>query len=279
MFAETIVTLIVSIFGLVAGSYIWEKCIRDRISVKQIKSLTDPDIPDLIRLYLELFPDSTKDYSAEYVRRLIEDSISPDPNKHVRCNDIVLLARYKKNVVGFLFCHFYPDRQKAIISYYGIDKTVLEARRGASDALLTRIYEKLSKSRCEYVFFDLECPDLKLIVNQKRERRARIELFKQTAKRFNLTAVEPEFIYKSPKIALEKEAREKRLCLLFVPLVSFPETKINKSQLIEFLRFVYFDCYGDIYSTNDHRFDQYRVGLNELISYYENSLPHEITIR
>jgi hypothetical protein len=48
--------------------------------------------------------------------------------------------------------------------------------------------------------------------------------------------------------------------------------------VISFLRFVYLDCYGDIYQTDDPRFQKYHEYLTQQLAEYEQALPEEISI-
>ena len=54
--------IIAGAIALVLGSYIWERKVRDRISVKHIKSAKDRDVGGLIELYISLFPDDGINY-------------------------------------------------------------------------------------------------------------------------------------------------------------------------------------------------------------------------
>ena len=172
----------------------------------------------------------------------------------------------------------YPDRRKAIISYYGIDKEVTEARKAASITLLAKIRSILTHN-CDYLFFDVERPFGRRLKEENSKRKARIALFKQNAISLGFHAYMLDFDYHQPKITLAKGTHEDSLLLMFVPLKQFQETKLSKEEVVTFLTFVYLDCYGDVYDMEDKRFLKYHQYLIKKVRDYEKPLPATIPIR
>jgi hypothetical protein len=277
---QTVIIIIAGIPVAVIAAYIWEKTIRDRVAVRRITSPDDDDVEGLIELYTELFPDEKTNYSGDFIVEMLDKDSEPTEARHVQAEDIVLVARFKREVVGFLFCHFYPARRKAIVSYYGIDGHFLEARKSAAGHLLKKLKAILtSRSRqCEYLFFDVERPNPKLEIEENRKRKCRILLFKQSARHLREKAYEIHFDYQSPRITLGEKTHKTSLVLMFISLKAATVSSLEREELIKFLEFVLLDCYGDIYRTDDPRFEKYHEHLNQLLKKYQKDLPARILV-
>lgn len=277
---ETILTSISGVVGAVVASFIWERKIRDRVYAKRITSPDDEDIPGLIELYTELFPDDTIDYSAEELCDFFEKQEEGEGLRHVEADDILLVAKFKGAVVGFMFCHYYPERHKAIVSYYGIDKNVLEARKLAASVLLKSIEKLLVRKHkeCEFLFFDVARPGKELSKEENLERKARISLFMQSARLIRKKAYVFQIDYHSPRVSMADETHERPLVLMFIPLKTQIPTIMKKSEVMSFLRYIFFDCYGDIYRVDDPRFEEYQKHLKEQVDEFEKVLPEEVLL-
>jgi hypothetical protein len=276
MLAETLIASTLGVAGTIFAAYIWEKQIRDRVFVRRIKSSDDADIEGMLELYLSLFPDDGVNYSCDDLIELTRAQDEFDEARHVKGENIMLVARFKSEVAGFLFCHFYPERKKAIVSYYGINKQIVEARRSAASRLLRSLHTLLKKRKCDFIFFDALRPGQDHPRAENSERKARLALLKQSAKALGLHACELQFDYRSPKITLAEGTHEDCLSLLVVPLSSAPVSHFAKTEVGGFLRFVYQDCYGDIYRTDDPRFQEYQKYLSKRVEDYEKSLPEQV---
>ena len=272
-----ILEAILAVLGTVGAAYVWERQIRDRISVRRVSGTGDEDTGGIIELYASLFPDDGRNYSAE---ELIEFTAVGLPDRHVRAEDIVLAARYHGDVVGFVFCHFYPERKKAIVSYFGIDRQVVEARRSAAKKLLRKLAQILSDRQhaCDFLFFDLLSPDSSASPAENAERKARPVLFKQSARALDLKAYRFHVQYECPRISLADGTHEHPLILMCVPLAARLERPVSKQDFLGFLRFIYLDCYGDLYPVNDERFTAFHEYLRSKLTQYEKSLPDQIQV-
>ncbi len=277
---EIVVTAILGIAATIIAAYVWETKIRDRISVKRIMNPNDKDIPQLLELYVDLFPNEISNYSSSDIMDLIEHQNHSKDVSHNISEDFIMVAKCKSDVIGFLLCHFYPEREKAIISYYGIDKNIRSARTSAAHSLLSAIHNELtSKGRsCKYLFFDVERPTNRLTRKERAERKARVTVFKQSARSFGRKAFCIEFDYSSPRITLSTGTRETPLTLMTIPLASSLEGSISRETLLEFLSFIYFDCYGDIYELNDPHFKSYQDHVSKKLEKYSASLPAKINL-
>lgn len=273
-----IIESIIAIGGAVLSAYIWETHIRDRISTKRISSPDDPDCDALLNLYQKVFPDDGTNYSTDEILELLDGSTEFSDDRHVRADNIILAAKCRGDVVGFLLCHFYPERRKAIISYYAINEEILEARRSAAMKLLARLKRILLDGRhpCDYLFFDLQGIDPTTPKEEAGKRKARPGLFRRSAKRLGLPAHLFQFAYACPKVAMRDDTHEYPFTLMCVPVSARLPQPVPRATVLEFLHFIYHDCYGDIYAVSDDRFQPYHDHLQQRLNHYEQTLPAEV---
>lgn len=270
-----VIESILAVVGAIASAYVWEKLIRDRVTVGRIRSSDDKKVSGLIDLYSTLFEDDGTNYSCE---ELIEFLIDRPRNRHLEVENIILTTSYHGDVVGFIFCHFYPTRRKAIVSYFGINKDILEARRKAADLMLAKLKRILQDSQhpCDTLFFDMQGVESPLPANQISERRARPVKFRQSAKALGMKAVIFDFPYRCPRVSLAPGTREYSFTLMCVPIISSLPSPMPRELLLSFLRFIYMDCYGDVYPAADPRFTEHHNYLEEKLTEYAATLPEQI---
>ncbi|MFC5458002.1 hypothetical protein [Prosthecobacter fluviatilis] len=273
-----IVESLLAVVGTITAAFVWENLIRDRVKVSRIKSANDKEVAGLIDLYTTLFTDDGTNYSCE---ELLEFT-NPNPNdRHLDVENIVLTASHHNDVVGFLMCHFYRHRRKAIVSYFGINKEVREARRKAADLMLSYLKKVLldAEHHCDFLFFDMQGVEGALPQNEITERRARPVKFRQSAKALGMKAVIFDFPYRCPRISLSPEAKEYSFTLMCVPLRTALPKYVSRELLLSFLRFIYEDCYGDVYPISDPRFIEHHKYLKAKLKEYESTLPEQILTR
>jgi len=271
---------LLAVAGAVLAAYLWETKLRDRVTVHRIRRSDDEYLESLLELYQRLFDDDSTNYSPAEILEFIDDADWATGKRHVVAENIVLAALFKHNVVGFLFCHFYPERRKAIISYYGIDKKVAEAKHHAARSLLVRLKRILvtGDHPCDYLFFDLQGVDFSTPKAKARERRARPVLFKQSARSLGLEAHLLEFPYVCPKVSLSHDTREYPFTLMCVPIRGKLSAPVSRETVLEFLRFIHLDCYGDLYPVADPKFAEYQKHLSQRLAHYEQVLPPAIPV-
>ena len=100
----------------------------------------------------------------------------------------------------------------------------------------------------------------------------------QSAREISEKAYTFHFDYHSPKAYLSDDTQERPLVLMFIPLKGIISTTMPKSQIMAFLKFIFLDCYGDIYRVDDPRFDEYQKHLGEIVSEFESNLPEKIEL-
>lgn len=260
------------------GLYVWQRRVLERIIVKRIKSSSDTHVDGLLRLYERLFPEEDgTNYTIEEINEFMDAKFEAE--RHVVVENIALVAILKEEVVGFILCALYPHkRRKAIVTYFAIDEDNDEARlKGAGDRILERLKKILIKSKkCDALFYELQAPDERGSSAEQRRRRARRLLFRRKAKASGLKAVEFQFPYQCGKVSLSSGVHESPFSLFCIGLREPIPKRVSKAQLLEYLDFIYMDCYGDLYPKDDPRFSEHQVHLTELLEHYKSTLPEVV---
>lgn len=274
---ETLTAVLVGIIVAVGGGiglHFWQRYFLERISVKRIKKPTDKHAQGLLDLYEAHFlqDDDDTNYSLSEVIELINDK--PEAKHHVDVENIALVAVLKNEIVGFLFCHFYPERRKAIISYFAIDKKNNEARIKAADQLLLKLKKILIEgNKCDALFYETEISEPTISKHERREREARRALFRLKAKAHGLKALEFKFQYECARVSLSDDVHERPFSLFCIGVQEQIPINLPKKQLLEYLRFIHLDCYGDLYPEDDPRFEEHQEYLRKRLEHYEKTLP------
>lgn len=260
------------------GLYIWQRRVVERISVKRIKSSSDKHVEGLLSLYQRLFPEELgTNYTIEEIVEFMD--AKPEAERHVKVENITLVAVLKGEVVGFILSSFYPDRRKAIVTYFAIDEQNDDARKSAADRLLGKLKALLVKGKkCDTLFYESQGVDVKDSVDERRKQRGRRLLFRLKAKAFGLKALEFQFPYQCARVSLSEEAHESPFSLFCVGIRESIPVSLSKTQLLEYLSFIYLDCYGDLYPKNDPRFQQHQAHLRRMLEHYEKTLPEVVTV-
>ncbi len=278
---EVVMPIVGVVGAIVAGivtSLIYDRKIKDRVSIKRVENSLDDDAAGLVKLYLEHFKKKS-DYTEEDMWEYLHQPEVPKENRPIRVEDFFLVAKYHGEVIGFLICAFYPDRRKAIIPYYAIDQnTPGLAQTNASRKLRKTIRKLLIKRTCRYLFFDVERPFANLPREELNLRKKRIRRFRMDAETAGLHAYAINFDYKTPKITIDPGAASTKLMLMVVPIVDKLSSPISRQDLMGFLRFIYLDCYGDIYELSDPRHAKYHAHLSQQLVSQEKTLPETVDL-
>lgn len=255
-----------------AGRYLYDRMYRDRIHVKQVKSARDRDAGKLIDLYLSIFGSDGTNYTGEELLEFLNEEI---PGRAVKVENLILVAKYKGDVVAFLLAHHYPERRKAIVSYVGRDEGVRETKRIATRILRERLVRMLKSDgrSCEYLFYDIQ---LRGKDEESGSHRVLSSRFQADAAALSLAAYELKFEYVCPRISLTDGTEEYRSRLFCVPLRGELPGKLPRDQVLDMLRFIYLDCHGDLYRVSDPRFALYQNYLGEVLERFEQALPEQI---
>lgn len=194
----------------------------------------------------------------------------------VDVENINLVAVLKNEVVGFIFCHLYPEKRKAIVSYFAV-KDGIDYYHKVAHKLLAKLKKTLINGNlCDDLYFEIQGFDSTTPKTEQRKRRGLRLLFSREAASFGLKVREFDFQYKCPRISMAEDAHEYPFSLFCVGLRDKIPNKIPKHQMIEILEFIYLECYGDLYPLNDKLFYKHHEHLQALLENYENILPEVI---
>ncbi len=261
------------------GLYVWQRRIVERISVKRIKSSTEKHVDGLLRLYERHFPEEEgTNYTIEEINEFMDSK--PEVERHVLVENIVLVAVLKGEVVGFMICHLYPQLEwrKAIVTYFAIDDDNVEARvKFAADRLVEKLKIILIKGKkCDLLFYELQVPEERHAADERRKRLGRRLLFRRKAKALGLKALEFQFPYQCAKVSLSHDAHESPFSLFGIGIRESIPANVPKSKLLEYLKFIYTVCYGDLYPKDDPRFAEHQKHLLGMLDHYEKTLPEMV---
>ena len=276
------VELFVGITGTIVATYLWETKIREHVTIHRIKYGADPTMTSLLELYSALFPDDGTNYTCEDMLELVLDENGRRRENYVPVDDVILAAKVQSEVVGFIFCHYYPERQTGIVSYFGINKSSQVARKQAAPRLLKRLLRILHRAEkpCQWLLFEIHVPEPDEDKHTNSERRAKGVLFKQTAKHLGIRAVELDFDYNRPRWSLDPRVEEEPMRLLCATLAKQPlQGTLSKSQVIHLLGTIHLCGYGDYYPVEDRHFQEFHEYLGSRRASYEERLPDPVPIR
>jgi hypothetical protein len=113
------IELFVTVVGgliVLALWYLWKTKLRDRVKVKSATKKSQKGVSGMLELYSRLFPDDGTNYSSEEILNFLADESGKRQTTHAQVEDFFLVATVRDEVVGFLFCHYYPEIKYAIIN-------------------------------------------------------------------------------------------------------------------------------------------------------------------
>src|SRR5207245_2139169 len=106
--------------------------------------------------------------------------------------------------------------------YYGIDKSVERARTVAAPAMMKRLLKLVKKElkHCKAIICEVESANSKLDQRENNARKARLRLFKETAKRFNYQLYELGIDYLQPQMEVTENGTftEESMLILYLPI-------------------------------------------------------------
>jgi hypothetical protein len=261
--------------------YMWEK-FRDRMKVKLVVRKNQKQVPGMLELYSRLFPEDGTNYSSEEILNFLADENGIKQSTHVQVEDLFLVATARNDVTGLLFCHYYPEINYAIVTYFGIDKNLPQARKCGAERLLKQLMKILKKRKhpCELLVFELQKPNKNLGEAQNLERKARVGLFRQRAAMFGLRAYHVLIEYQRPKLSLDPKLTEENLVLMCVPLGAHKSANtLPKAGVIKLLEFIHHYCYADFYSPSDPSFEIFQNYLKSRMDLYRRTLPDLVPVK
>lgn len=258
----------IKVFGFLID-FFWPGKLKEfQIKISRIKTTNHKEIQDFIEVYEETFPYDGSNYTAGELLEVFGDV--NNKKKYVIADNILLVAKFKDSIVGFIACFYYPKKQYGIIGYFGKTKSFKEESKYTSLKLLKKLKAILVKDhKCKLIVFELE---------PSKKDRAKAFLFKLYAQQLNLIAYELDFEYYRPKLSLEDSKDEEKLALLVIPINDTIKKTFSKNKVLDILNFIHFYCYGDYYNSKDNLHKQFQKYMHTRMEFYKTNLPEKIKV-
>jgi|GEM_PF-2613508 len=280
-----LIALIVGVASTVFGTLIYDYIKQNTsVRVKVIKKSSDKDIEGFVDLYNKLINEDIRIDPAEIISWIDEDRALRKVKTHNYLH-YLLVGKLSGEVVSFLKVMYCTDSKYLFIAYYGIDTENEKARRLAAPAMIKGLSKLIMAEMkdCKGIVLEVQAPSPKIDFQENNERKARIRLFKETAKRLNYRMYEVGIDYLQPQMDInsEDEFEEEKMILLYAPVndtVPYNK-KISKDKVLEILNFIYLQIYRPTFRHDPEKDFAYQVYLNSLLRDYEANLPQSISLK
>lgn len=237
------------------------------ICIKQINHSDPEEVDEFISLYESTFPYDGENYS---VSEILSLSANRDNyGKHVPSDNILLVAKERDEMRGFIAAFYYPDVKKAIIGYFGRDKSYNKDNKYITLKLLTTLKHVLTKKhKCEIIVFELA---------EDARADSKWVLFASYAKKLGSRIHKIDIPYVRPLLHLD-DKHEEPLSLYFISIQPIIGNSVSKEFTLEIIWFLHYCCYGDYYSGGSPEHLAYHEYLRSRMEHYRNTLPNKISI-
>ncbi|MEX2227562.1 MAG: hypothetical protein WEB52_14055 [Dehalococcoidia bacterium] len=251
---------------------------RKSVRVRRMKKSSDRDVEAMVELYERLFAEECRVDSAEVVSWLDEDRALRKTKTHT-CLHFFFVGKVNDKVVCMLKAIYSTEWKFLFIAYYGIDTTENLARRRCAPDMLKALGRLVTKELrgCRAIVFEVQAPDQRLSEKQNAERKARIRLFRETARRLGINIFKVDVDYLQPQMVVAANGKysEESMALMYAPLNATPiaQGNLSRAAIMEILRFVYLEIYRPIFRHDAAKDFAYQSYLNSLLNLYEADLP------
>lgn len=279
--------IIISAFIGVLAYIIADKYFN-RIYVKLIRRSTDHDVNNFIDLYESRIHENIR-ISPEEIVVWIEEEKLAHKQKNSEYSEYfhyLYVCKIGKKVAGFLKAMYHSKSKMMFIAYFGINKSMQDARRVASLMMLKKLNHLILNKRkdCRAIIFEIE--DFQYVgegVSQEEieQRKARLRLFKELSRRAGYTTYQVDIDYLQPKMTFDENDTEERMLLLYTPIERMESDKptINKKIVIDILYFIFMQIYLPTFRHDKVKQQKYHSYLSSLLNKYMISLPEEIALK
>lgn len=282
---DLMITIASGVVSAVISKLIYDYIKSKRIRIKQIKSSKDPDLNGFVDLYNTLIDDDIRIDASEIIRWIDEDRALRKMKSH-KYYHYLFVGKIDQEVVSFLKVMYCTDSKYLFVAYYGINTTIEQARLFAAPLMmktLVRLVQTEIKD-CKAVLCEVQKPQTQLEQAENDKRKARLRLFKETARILNFRLFEIDFEYLQPRMEIERDQRqqsEESMILLYAPIkdeIPF-DRQLPKNKLLEILKFIYLQIYRPTYRHEPEKDFIYQSYLNSLLELYEHLLPDYIPLK
>ena len=261
--------LIVYLIGYIVYGW-WTRWTR-RICIRRITSPGDRNLEQMCELHDKSFPKKDVKDSCDNIIRWLEEMESVRRGGKSDFEEYLLVAEIGSDVVGYLLAQYYP--KYFFISYLAVGKEHNATnKKEAAEKLIKKL---LKLARANH-------PGFRGLVAELEEDKAEEQMrrFRMLAKKVCFRAYEVCTPYKQPRLLPTTDLPPIPQSLLFFPGDNrdVGET-LTKEEVLEMIRFIYLDVYGDSYKDDPEEDEEYRGYLTGLYNEYKNTLSEYIPVR
>jgi len=249
------------------------------VVVRLVRRPDDPDLDVALHLYRQKIPDDQRFDPADIVRWIRDDKVSRASNGP---SDWFLVAKYRRQVRGFVLFHYYPSTRTALFAYMVVANTP-GLDFDEISRLLTKAIARFLRRRKELRGYDgfvmeVEDPRRERLKKKQNEALARVSRFCMLAEMNGLSLRALEFDYKQPKLSLEdKDGSERSMLLLSARTrKTEAENSSHRSEVEQLLTFIYTSVYPEGYSPEPEENRAYKEYCVRLLKRQLGSLPPQI---
>lgn len=249
------------------------------ILTRLIRHADDPDLDVCLDLYRKRIPDDQRFDPSDIVRWIREDERSRAAKGP---SDWFVIAKYRKQVRGFVLFHYYPVTQLALFAYMVVANTPGVNFNSISRSLTHAIARFLKRRRelrgYRGLVMEVEDPRKEKTTRKRDEALARISRFCTLAEMNGLSLRVLDFDYKQPKLSLEEPDGSERPMLLLSARTRQADSVGGsyRSEVEELLVFIYMNVYPEGYSADAEQNRAYRRYCEELLDREKKTLPGQI---
>jgi len=282
---DLIITIATGVTTAVVSKLIYDYIKSKRIRIKEIKSSKDPDLNGFLDLYNTLINDEIRIDASEIIRWIDEDQVLRKTKSH-KYYHYLFVGKLGKEIVSFIKFMYRTDSKYLFIAYYGVNTNIEQARLFAAPLMMRTLLHLLQKELkdCKAVLCEVQKPQAWLDQAENNKRKARLRLFKETARMLNFRLFEIDFEYLQPEMEIEpnqQPSSEESMILLYAPIRDeIPLSRqLPKEKLLEILAFIYLQIYRPTYRNEPEKDLIYQSYLNSLLELYKDVLPDYIPLR
>lgn len=249
------------------------------IVIRLVRHADDPDLDVALELYRKRIPDDQRFDPSDIVRWIREDERSRAAKGP---SDWFVVAKYRKQVRGFVLFHYYPVSRLALFAYMVVANTPGINFSSVSRSLTRAIAQFLKRRQglrgCRGLVMEVEDPRRERTARKQNEALARISRFCTLAEMNGLSLRVLDFDYKQPKLSLEQPDGSERPMLLLSARMRKDNspTAPYRAEAEELLAFIYGHVYPEGYSIDTNQNLAYRQYCEDLLRREMDTLPSEI---
>lgn len=258
-----------------------QRVLLNPVVVRLVQDPADPDLDKALQLYEKRIPDYQAFEPSDIIRWL-RDDLEGRKLKSAPSTDWFLVAKYRRQLGGFMLFHYFPKHRLAFVAYMVVANTP-GAPPNAVSANLCGTVSRLLRTRkelrgCARLILEVEDPRKEKSAKKQDECLARVRRFCTLAEMQGLSMRALDIDYVQPKLSLGDSVSVERPLLLMSARTwqAKVSAEIDRMEVEQILSFIYTDLYPEGYSTDPRENTAYREYCSGLRDRTISSLPSPI---